>query len=165
MWRDNFEGERGDPLWSIENLCHNVCKNGWTDWDGVAEWSGPKEACIRWASRSPCAGAILRGKWAAHFEDLLPWAVRKWLNRLRCLWDMDSDRPKEACVKWRCTLVPPGEYDWTIHVQRWCGLFVDLIWPLVYCGTNEAVNWVCFIFSHTHTHQILTAVFRVILTW
>jgi len=21
-----------------------------------------------------------------------------------------------------CTLVPPEEYDWTVHVRRWCGL-------------------------------------------
>ena len=27
------------------------------------------------------------------------------------------------------TLAPPGEYDWTLHVQQWCGLFVKLLWP------------------------------------
>ena len=28
------------------------------------------------------------------------------------------------------TLTPPGEYDWTVRVRRWCGYFVKLLWPL-----------------------------------
>ena len=30
-----------------------------------------------------------------------------------------------------CTLAPPGEYHWTIHVRQRCGLFVKLFGPLV----------------------------------
>jgi len=26
-----------------------------------------------------------------------------------------------------CTLAPPGEYDWTTHARRRCGLFVKLL--------------------------------------
>ena len=29
----------------------------------------------------------------------------------------------------------PGEYDWTVHVRRRCGLFVKLLWPLVLTAT------------------------------
>jgi len=40
---------------------------------------------------------------------------------------------KEACVRWWCPLALPGEYDWTVRVQRQqCSLFVKLLWPLVY---------------------------------
>jgi len=38
-----------------------------------------------------------------------------------------------------CTLAQPGEYDWTVHVRRRCGLFVKLFWPLVaYDEQNDA---------------------------
>jgi len=30
-------------------------------------------------------------------------------------------------LKEACTLVPPGEYEWTVHLRRWCGLFVKLL--------------------------------------
>jgi len=30
-----------------------------------------------------------------------------------------------------CILALPGEYDWTVHERRRCGLFVKLLWPLV----------------------------------
>jgi len=29
-------------------------------------------------------------------------------------------RCRLRCTRWRCTLVQPGEYDWTVHVRRWC---------------------------------------------
>jgi len=45
----------------------------------------------------------------------------------------DLGRLKEAQVQsyspggasvptWEATLAPPGEYDWTVHLLRWCGL-------------------------------------------
>jgi len=37
-------------------------------------------------------------------------------------WDLDSGGPKEVCITWGCTLAPPGEYHWTVHVWQWCGL-------------------------------------------
>jgi len=45
--------------------------------------------------------------------------------------------PKEACVRWGCTLAQPGEYDWTVHVWRRCGLFVKLLWPLILFACND----------------------------
>ena len=44
---------------------------------------------------------------------------------------MDSDGPKEACIRWGCTLAPPGKYHWTIHVWRRCGLLSDYFDPLL----------------------------------
>jgi len=32
--------------------------------------------------------------------------------------------------RWRCTLAPPDEYHWTVHVWQWCG------WPLVINSIN-----------------------------
>jgi len=38
------------------------------------------------------------------------------------------------------TLSPRGEYDWTVHVWRWCGLFVKLLWPVVLASFFSAVT-------------------------
>ena len=45
----------------------------------------------------------------------------------RLLCDVDSGGSKEACIRWGCTLTQPGEYDWTVHVRRRCGLLDELI--------------------------------------
>jgi len=42
--------------------------------------------------------------------------------------------PKVACIGWWYTLMRPDEYDLTVHVRRWCGLLVKLLWPLVWRG-------------------------------
>jgi len=56
-----------------------------------------------------------------------------WIDRF-AVWIVDSGGPKEAQVQsylpgsanvptWEgSTLAPPGEYDWTVHLQRRCGL-------------------------------------------
>jgi len=46
----------------------------------------------------------------------LLWALQKRLNRSRCRLGCGLGGPKEACVRWACTLTQPGEYDWTVHV-------------------------------------------------
>jgi len=46
-----------------------------------------------------------------------------WTNR-DAVWGMDSGGPREACLRCGCTLAPPNEYDWTVHVRRRCSLFV-----------------------------------------
>ena len=53
-----------------------------------------------------------------------------WTDR-DAVWDMDLGGPKKACVRWGCTLAPPSEYHWTVHVRRRCHLFAKLCWPLV----------------------------------
>ena len=56
------------------------------------------------------------------------------------VWDVDSGGSKEARLRWRCTLAPAGEYDWTVHVRWRCGLFVKLLWPLVFASPNEGCD-------------------------
>jgi len=53
-----------------------------------------------------------------------------WTDR-NAVWIVDSDGPKEACVKSGCTLAQSGEYDWTIRVRGRYGLFAKLLWPRV----------------------------------
>ena len=51
-------------------------------------------------------------------------------------WDVcssDSCAPKEPCISCRCTLSPPGEYDWTTHA-RWLGL---------HCQKRLNRSWSC----------------------
>jgi len=45
--------------------------------------------------------------------------------------------PKKHVLDGGVTLAPPGEYDWTVHMRRRCGLFVNLLWQLV-----TSVVWV-----------------------
>jgi len=50
----------------------------------------------------------------------------RWTDR-HVVWVVDSGEPREACVRWGCTLAQPGKYDWTVHVRRQCGPFVRLL--------------------------------------
>jgi len=50
------------------------------------------------------------------------------------IWDVDLGGPKEACVRWRCTLVAPGKYDWTVCAAA---ISVKLLWPR-YCYYGHA---------------------------
>jgi len=74
---------------------------------------------------SPCEGAILRGKgrpivkYMDHHTRLLPSTlVSCAVNRSRCRLGCGL-----ACAQgiMGCTLPPPGECDWTVHVRRRCG--------------------------------------------
>jgi len=59
---------RSDPQLVCLSVCHDgePRENSWTNWgtllgeEGRVDSGGPKEACIRWGSRSPCKMAILR---------------------------------------------------------------------------------------------------------
>jgi len=42
---------------------------------------------------------------------------------------MTNEQPSSVDTKAACTLAPPGEYDWTVHMPRRCGLAAE--------GTNE----------------------------
>jgi len=46
------------------------------------------------------------------------------------VWGVDSGGPKEAYIRRGCTLAPPCEYGWTVHVRWRCGLFVKFLRPL-----------------------------------
>jgi len=130
----------------------SCAKNGWTDRFGilVVDWSGPKDAQVQ--SYSP-GGANLP-------DDNLPWHVHcnnGWTDRFAvCV--VDSARPKEAQVQsyspgcanvqsWEDTLPPPGEYDWTIRLQRRCALcHITLI--TCYLWTRPRID------SRTHSRSL-----------
>jgi len=81
------------------------CKNGCIDRDAVwvDDSGGPKEPCIRWASRS-CLGMGNfegEGRPIVKYRDTQPWAVQNgWADRY-VVWVVDSGRPKEECVNYR----------------------------------------------------------------
>ena len=67
------------------------------------------------------------------YRDFLPWAVQERLNwsicRLDCGLGWAGDAQVQSCSPgginvptWEGTLAPPGEYNWTIRLRRWCGL-------------------------------------------
>jgi len=97
-----FWGVKGWPIVKCRTVCRELCKNSWSDRDAVwdAEWSWPKEACIGWGPNPPCISAIWEGKGRpiVKCKDLLPWAVKKRLNRSRCR--LYSDGFKEVSVRW-----------------------------------------------------------------
>jgi len=119
--------------WHGLSVCLSVmmimvpAKSHWTNQDAVwvVDSDGPKEPCIR----SHYDGAVLRGKGQpiVKYRDCMWWAVQKRLNRLRCSLYVDSGGPKEACIRWECTLAQPGQYNWTVHMHWWYGLFVKLL--------------------------------------
>ena len=107
--------------------------NGWTNRDAVLvmDSHGPKESCVRWGSRSPWEWAIL-GERGTHLQsgDMLPWAVQKRFIRLirhlgcglRWAEGSKSSPGGSKVLSWEGTLAPPGEYNWTVHLRRRCGL-------------------------------------------
>jgi len=38
------------------------------------------------------------------------------------VWRDEWNRVKGSCIRWACTLTPPGKYGWTIVRQQWVGL-------------------------------------------
>jgi len=72
------------------SVCHTSepCKIGCTNWDAVwvEDLSGPKEACIRWGSRSPHGKGEFwggKGRPIVKFRDTLRLSVQKRLNQSR----------------------------------------------------------------------------------
>ena len=63
-------------------------------------------------------------------------AKNGWTDR-DAVWDVDSCEPEEPCVRWGCTLVQPGEYDWTVRVHRRCGLMSNVFYHLFIIMPNK----------------------------
>ena len=45
-----------------------------------------------------------------------------------------------------CTLAPPGEYDWTVHVRWWCSLMSNYFDHLFFCFWLEDV---CIVYAYS----------------
>jgi len=88
-----------------------------------------KEPSIRWGSRSPMRRGNLKGE-SGLLQSIATFCCELckngWTDR-DAVWDLDSGGPKEACNRWGCTLAPPGEYQWTVHMRRRCGLSYFLL--------------------------------------
>jgi len=86
------------------------------------DFGGPKEPCIRWGSRSShTKGQIWEPKEAGL------WHARKCLCGRYTRNDsadgrIDTLRMPTGVYWMGCTLLQPGEYDWTVRVRRRCGL-------------------------------------------
>ena len=85
----------------------------------------PKEPCIKWGSRS----LLRRGNSEGERDDPLysTGTVYHKLFKNGCThrdadWYVNLLGYKEACIRWRCTLVPPAEYDCTACVRQQCFL-------------------------------------------
>ena len=82
---------------------------------------GPREPNIRWGTRSP----MQRGQfWGGRVANCKVWAFCRelckngWTDR-DTIWGMDSGGPKEACVRWGCTLAQPGNRACLDHLTKW----------------------------------------------
>jgi len=125
-----------------------ICaKQDWTNWDAVwvVDSGGPKEACIRWGAHPHAKGQLLG-------ERTCPGNAR-WHSAISCakmaepidlpIWVVDSGGLKEPQVQlylpggtnvpWReGTFSQHGEYNWTVHLRRWCGLMSNYFDHLFY---------------------------------
>jgi len=87
------------------SVCHGSepCKNCWTDRNAVwvEKSGGPKEPCIRWGSRIPHGNGQF---WAAHCKVGIYHTLRepcnKQLKKWDAVWELDSDKSKEAYITW-----------------------------------------------------------------
>jgi len=101
-----FLGGKGRPLWSIDSVCRELCKNGWTDMRCRldAESGGPKEPGIKWGFRSPHGKGLFWGGRTCPTCLMTLWrelCKNGWTDR-DTIWVMDSGGPKETCIRWGC---------------------------------------------------------------
>jgi len=109
---------------------------------GLWTQDGPKEPCIRWGSWSPNAqGQFWGGKARpiVKYRHLLCCAKTAEPIAMQ-LWTWDSGGPELACSRRGCTLPPPAEYDWTVHVRRQCTSLSNYFGPPVENSYHSAVD-------------------------
>jgi len=100
--------------WSVGLfVCHSSepCNNGWTDRDAVwvADVGGPRNH-------------VLDGGPYPHGKGQFWGGMGGRLQSIATLCgELCKNGPKEACIRWGCTLAPPGEYHWTVHMRQRSG--------------------------------------------
>jgi len=94
------------------------------------------------------------------------WAVQKTAEPIKMTFGMWTWVGPRKQVLDGVYIVPPSEYDWTIHIRRRSGLFVKLLGPLVLylyayeCADNvkrnafAAVSSLCFYVCSTTTERV-----------
>jgi len=97
------------------SVCHTSepCYNGWADRDAtwVEDLGGPREPCIRRASRSPHGKGQFwggNGCLIVKYRDTLRSSVQKHLKRWRCRLVCGLGWAKESCVRWGSIQIPMG---------------------------------------------------------
>jgi len=99
-----------------------------------------------------------KGSPIVKYKDFLPWVVQKLLNRLiwhlGCgLWWAEGSTSSIIFARWcQCAhmeghIVPPGKYDWTIHLRWRCSLMSNYFDHLfTYVGQlflSASLQWCC----------------------
>ena len=108
------------------SVCHNrePCKSSWTDRDAIwdVDLGGPKGTMYLMGSRSPHVNGQFWGQ-----KEAIAWHPQTCLTA--DMLKVTQQQPalvhcacRLGCTRWRCTSAPPGEFDWTVLLQRWCGL-------------------------------------------
>jgi len=105
---------KGRPIVKYRDSAMNCAKNGWTTWGCLRFGLGWTQAIVyMWWDN-------LEGKRCQPMTclavDILK-VTQQGASPVQCgCW--------LGCSRWgaRCTLVPPGKYEWTICVQCWCSL-------------------------------------------
>jgi len=70
------------------------------------------------------------------------------------VWEVDSGGPKEACVRWGCTSLPPGKSYWTVHVRQRCGLVSNYFDHLLILVVRRLKSWCEDIRTLLHVSEV-----------
>jgi len=90
---------------------------------GIWSLVGPRNYVLDGNSHPSREGSILRGKgWPiVKYMTLCRELCKNCCSNWDAVWDAEPGS-MEPCIRLECTLAPPGEYDWTVYVQRLCTL-------------------------------------------
>jgi len=89
-----------------------------------------------------CGNFEGEGRPIAKHRHAVPSAVQKRLIRSRCHFGVLSRVGPGNHILHVCTLAPPDQYYWTLHVMRWCGLMSNYF-TFCFCYMLESVRAGC----------------------
>ena len=134
--KGSFEGGKGWPIVKYwETLQSSVQKqlNRTTGGDAIwvlgSDW--PKESWIRCGTRSFMGRGNFLGK-GHPLTFCRELCKNGWTDRF-AVWVVDSGGHQEAQLQ---SYSPPGEYHWTIHLLRYCGLMGQITLTTCYYCTQ-----------------------------
>jgi len=152
MGRGNFEGGRRQPIlkyrdtlrWAVQkqlnqSRCYLSCGLGWAQ--GIILDEGP-DLCGKvqyWGGE---------GRPIVMYRDALLWAVKsKTAEPIEMpfgVWTPVGPRTHVLAGP-GSSLVPPGEYHWTVSVGRWCGLLSNCVNHLLHIASRlKHVHILCY---------------------
>jgi len=107
---------------------------------GLRTRVGPRSHVLDGVQIAPCQWVIFRGKNVPDMLNNTAVSCAKWLNQSRCHLGFRLGWAQGSMCWVGCTLVPPGEYHWKVHVQWRCGLLSNYLTTCYYC------------YNHYHHH-------------